>query len=661
MRRSVVCRVIAFWVFAAIVLCCPNNSALAIGNYNVNFASDGYTGGNPFIGVGNGSECTWFVWGRVYEKLGISMSWGNGVQMGNARDWPSLTDYPTGYEARTNSIMVEIYGTTGHVMFVEKVENGKAYVTHSNCGDASVNHGYAEGYVDLESNKYYCTYNHYIESPHVLSQLIYIYPAEYGEYMNTGNTYREIPDGDYMIASAADPAYYLDISGGDMPASDGANVQLWSLQINDMVGDCDAWTIKYNKYTNDGFYTISQYKQSSQCLDVSAGSTMNGENVQVWSDNQGSAQQWAITKNWVDNGGPGKGYRLEARCSGYSLDIEDGSVIRGTNVRQWRDNMYDAQKWLFIPYKPSQTLPEGRYIMLADDDTSFEVTVADDGSNIRLWSDTAQSRNNSFDIIPLDNGYYKLIHAASGGVLEVSEGSILSAANIQLGSDRGTGAQQWAITPQRDGFLLRPRCSGYAMDLEDGKLQNGQNIRQLFCNGAKAQTWVFVPAEYAVTYHSNGGGSTPEAQIKYYKETLLLTGDIPSRAGYTFLGWASDSGADTPEFRPGNFYDTDADLSLYAVWIAPDFVLPEDLRIIQDEAFRGDSFRYAYLPDGVESIGSCVFDDCRNLQYVRIPETATSIDQNAFGDLKDITLIGTAGSFAETYADQKGYVFLAEK
>ena len=512
-------------------------------------------------------------------------SWYYG-RWGNANNWKNAAE-KLGYTVNTTPAVGAVYWTwngsissSGHVAWVSEVNGNQVTIEQYNAGWVVIDGEYHGNH--KFSSETFTAGTKGEKYIHIKD----INPEERGSYMEKGNTNRELPDGDYMIAAAGDPAYYLDIAGGDSPAQEGTNVQLWSLgdtdtwKIRYLVGDCDAWTIKYNKYDNDGFYTISQYKQS-QCLDVSGADTLNGKNVQVWGDNQGRAQQWAITKNWIQDG-PGKGYRLEARCSDYSLDISGGTLSRETNVRQWKDNMSDAQKWLFIPYKPSQTLSKGRYILLADADTSYELDVDGDtgnvknGANVQLWSDAADSRYNSFDSIPLNNGYYELIHVASGKALDVSGASTESAANIHLWDYNGGIAQQWAITPQRDGFMLRARCSGYAMDLEDGKLQNGQNVRQLFYNGAKAQTWKFVQAEYRVVYDAVEGTGAPEEQTKYYKSTLYLSDVVPTRKGYRFVGWQDILQANGTMYYPGQAYTKDSGLILYAVWERADNAIVYD-------------------------------------------------------------------------------------
>ena len=81
----------------------------------------------------------------------------------------------------------------------------------------------------------------------------------------------------------------------------------------------------------------------------------------------------------------------------------------------------------------------------------------------------------------------------------------------------------------------------------------------------------------------------------------------------------------------------------------PDFVLPDNLSIIGDEAFNGGAFTYAKLPENAVSIGWHAFADCPNLAYIYIPALTTQIDEEAFGNLEDLTIIGKVDSTAEFF------------
>ena len=93
--------------------------------------------------------------------------------------------------------------------------------------------------------------------------------------------------------------------------------------------------------------------------------------------------------------------------------------------------------------------------------------------------------------------------------------------------------------------------------------------------------------------------------------------------------------------------------------LVPDFVLPAFLTEIGEEAFSGAAFRYVKLPETCTVIGRLAFADCPNLRYIYIPAATTDIDRYAFVDVTDLTVFGKAGSYAETFADARGFHFVA--
>lgn len=78
-------------------------------------------------------------------------------------------------------------------------------------------------------------------------------------------------------------------------------------------------------------------------------------------------------------------------------------------------------------------------------------------------------------------------------------------------------------------------------------------------------------ASYAVSYNANGGSGAPASQTKWYGETLTLSSAQPTRAGYTFQGWATSSNASSAAYKAGGGYTANSAATLYAVWkvVAP--------------------------------------------------------------------------------------------
>lgn len=79
-----------------------------------------------------------------------------------------------------------------------------------------------------------------------------------------------------------------------------------------------------------------------------------------------------------------------------------------------------------------------------------------------------------------------------------------------------------------------------------------------------------VPAKpsYEVSYNANGGSGAPSAQTKWYNESLTLSSTKPTRTGYTFAGWNTDSSGTGTNYSSGGTYTGNAAVTLYAKWTA---------------------------------------------------------------------------------------------
>ena len=73
-------------------------------------------------------------------------------------------------------------------------------------------------------------------------------------------------------------------------------------------------------------------------------------------------------------------------------------------------------------------------------------------------------------------------------------------------------------------------------------------------------------SRYTVTYDANGGSGAPPSQEKVHGSALTLSSSTPTRAGYTFKGWATSSSATSAMYQPGGSYTANTGVTLYAVW-----------------------------------------------------------------------------------------------
>lgn len=75
-------------------------------------------------------------------------------------------------------------------------------------------------------------------------------------------------------------------------------------------------------------------------------------------------------------------------------------------------------------------------------------------------------------------------------------------------------------------------------------------------------------SNYTVSYDANGGSGAPSSQTKVSGVSLTLSSVIPTRSGYTFLGWNTYSTANVARYVAGDTYTANASVTLYAIWSA---------------------------------------------------------------------------------------------
>ena len=73
-----------------------------------------------------------------------------------------------------------------------------------------------------------------------------------------------------------------------------------------------------------------------------------------------------------------------------------------------------------------------------------------------------------------------------------------------------------------------------------------------------------IQAPYSVNYNANGGSGTPTAQKKCHEINLTLSSTQPTRTGYTFNGWNTNSSGIGTNYASGATYSANAGATLYA-------------------------------------------------------------------------------------------------
>lgn len=480
----------------------------------------------------------------------------------------------------------------------------------------------------------------------------------------------------WLFERQEDTSYKIVSKRIGMPLSHNSGRQNVEVEA-DADSDTQRWMIIG---TGDDCY-IMNFK-GQRTLDVYAGGSEEGTNLwpcDYQSDN--IHQKFRIIKGVLVSFNPGGG-----NCETKSKRVFDGfsygelpvPTRNGWTFEGWFDGGTGVQSdtvvnaksdftldghWIYSPN--STIVPDGNYFLVPASDEEKMMTVncslIENGSNVCL--------NSGFDPISTfylkreNSGYYRIYDINSGKPIEVNSQDYDSN-NVHIWElNQGywwPHLQLWVLEECGDGLYRIINQSGQCLTLHQNEHELGTNILTADYAGREGQKWRFIKAEHTISYDSSGGTGNPASQAKTYRNDIQLSSDIPKKEGYYFEGWSSTKGASEAEYLPGQTFNVDSDVLLYAVWLEPEILTPASLRVIEEEAFMEDRFTFVYLPDGVEAISERAFADCVDLRYIRIPATITDISETAFENVSDLTLIGKKNSFAEIYAKKTGFAFMEE-
>ena len=140
----------------------------------------------------------------------------------------------------------------------------------------------------------------------------------------------EIEEGTYILSTASDPNYSLDVKYGS--TNKGANV--WLYGNNETTAQ--QWILKKDSVGYITFVNVN----SNKVLDVSGGKVKNGSNIQQYDANNTYSQKWIAKKNT-----DGTLTFVSALDYNYVLDISGGKIVNTQNIQLYESNNSIAQKF----------------------------------------------------------------------------------------------------------------------------------------------------------------------------------------------------------------------------------------------------------------------------------------------------------------------------
>lgn len=279
-----------------------------------------------------------------------------------------------------------------------------------------------------------------------------------------------IEDGIYNIATSLNNNYVLDISGG--ATSNSTNLQIWkNTNVNQQ-----KFLVEYQ---GNGYYKI-QALHSGKVLDVDNGANKNGANVWQYESNNTNAQRWMIK-----DAGNGE-YYIISKCNGLYLDVDNAKVANGTNIQVYEKNGTNAQKFKFLD-TPLISNDTYRISTALNNKSVLDVSGGSkvDGANIQIWMSTNVSQQN-FKVEYIEDGYYKIIAEHSEMALTVRDGNVIQSKYI------GNDAQKWKFLDAGNGYYsIVSKLDGRYLSVDNAQTANGTNVQVYEANASNAQKFKF--------------------------------------------------------------------------------------------------------------------------------------------------------------------------
>ena len=182
---------------------------------------------------------------------------------------------------------------------------------------------------------------------------------------------------------------------------------------------------------------------------------------------------------------------------------------------------------------------------------------------------------------------------------------------------------------------------------------------------ARTTTYSFTgwntAADGSGTGYAPGASYTADADVTLYAQWESTTTAAPitlpelARDDAVFKGWAESRDAESGVMGK---YTPKGNVTLYAIWLKADFILPASLNTVESEAFRGGAFTYVLIPETVARIDGGAFASCPKLACAQFAGADTEIDPTAFDGVTDLTIIAPNGSTAESFAAAHGFDFM---
>lgn len=390
------------------------------------------------------------------------------------------------------------------------------------------------------------------------------------------NNYKIVDNGEYFIQSGLNSSRYL--HDYDCSAENGAKVctfQGYGANAKQCI-----WT--FERYKNTPYYyIINKYNGKALNLSGDGPGDLSGQTVEMWTQlNAANKNQSDFLWYFKD---AGDGY--VTICNKYTdkaLDIPNGEDNDNVKLQQYTPNGTASQKFKLV--NNSQVYFPTREKYTDSNVYINSATPVKKGCKFLGWSTSANGNvvyqpGDLYDVNQ-DGGnvtlYAKWEKAKYTATVKLNGGSY-DGSTKDFTISKYPGEEISIGTPTRS----KHNFTGYklTMDNNDGDAptsvtQSASGFKGIMQMGNFTLNAQWTPWKHTVRYDANAKNDTsvkgiPASQSKTANVDIKLSSSVPTRNGYTFLGWNTKTDGKGTAYAAGAIYKNDQNgetVTLYAQW-----------------------------------------------------------------------------------------------
>ena len=394
------------------------------------------------------------------------------------------------------------------------------------------------------------------------------------------NNYKIVDNGAYFIQSGLNTSRYLhQRTNGQLNLNNATDVLTWNGYSSD--AKQTLWT--FERYKNTPYYyIINNFNGKALNLSGDGPDDLSGKPVELWKQYDANNEDNSDFLWYFKDTGDGY-VNIYNKMTNKALDITNGEDADGVVLQQYTPNGTASQKFKLVNY--SQVYFPTREKYANNNIYINSATPVKKGCKFLGWN----TKEDGSGKIYQPGDLYDVNQDGGNATLYAQWEKEKYTATVKLNGGSYNGStKDFTISkyPGEEISIGAPTRSkhnfaGYklTMDNNDGDAptsvtQSASGFKGIMQMGNFTLNAQWTPWKHTVRYDANAKNDTsvkgiPASQSKTANVDIKLSSGVPTRNGYTFLGWNTQADGKGTAYAAGAIYKNDQNggtVTLYAQW-----------------------------------------------------------------------------------------------